>query len=396
MSDLSILSEDVRAAIDSSWDNGEYAASVRDAFLYLSDLIRDKGDCEGDGQQLITAAFGGLNPKIKINNLTNDTDRSEQEGFILLLRGIYLTVRNPRSHQQTDNSMSAAYRILCFMDWLAEKIRGSRGTYGQNEFLSAVADPDFVNSDDYAQALLDRIPHRKHADFLLSLYRNDLKIKPAILSTVFRCYYKQAPEQSVQVLTDVFAEELRSTKEDRQRMIILTLMTPQMWSRLDRVALIRTENRVLASLAEGTEPEEGKARAGWLATWGAHLLPFFSDAVQVLKTVGKKVLSDDKSQLRYVQRFIISNIWALFSSDTIENMKQTDEDFFLSFEEFPLHVLARIKEGSRPYYDFVQSTRYTMPEHVRAFFQDAMSNFKEVKEPTNRSPPSEFEDDIPF
>src|SRR5208283_2538154 len=99
-------------------------------------------------------------------------------------------------------------------------------------------------------------------------------------------------------------------------------------------------------------------------------------------------------QIKYVQRFVVATVWRLFAPEVIEQMKQTDDDLFLASEDFPQHVLLRIKEGKRLYYDFVVSSRHAMPEHVRAFFQDAISNFKEVEAPP--SPPDNFEDDIPF
>ena len=392
MSDISLS---LRSVISRSWDNGDYSGAIREAFFYLSELIRDKGDCEGDGQQLITAAFGGVNPKIRINNLTSDSDRSEQEGFVLLMRGIYLTIRNPRSHAQTNDSSTAAYRFLVFMDWLLEIIQGSRGTYGQDEFIGAVMDPDFVNSEEYAQALLNRIPKRKRKDFLLSLYRNGQKLKTEILATIFHCYYKQATDQDTQGLVEVFSDELRSTRDDTVRKVIIYLLTPQMWRKLDRVAQMRTENKILASLSEGATSAEGKLKAGWMATWSGHLLPFFDSPSQVLRAVGFKVLSRNPDEIKYVGRFLTKDLWALFTAERVEAMKKRDDDIFFSPEEFPLDLLSQIREGKRVYYNLVASNRHVMPEHLWNMFHEAMSSFSEKEIPETQNV-SDFEDDIPF
>ena len=41
---------------------------IIDAFLSLTETIRDKSGLEGDGSSLVGQAFGGNNPKIKLNN----------------------------------------------------------------------------------------------------------------------------------------------------------------------------------------------------------------------------------------------------------------------------------------------------------------------------------------
>jgi hypothetical protein len=46
-------------SVSRSYDNGDYAGSIADAFLFLSDLIRTKSGLDSDGAQLIGGAFGG-------------------------------------------------------------------------------------------------------------------------------------------------------------------------------------------------------------------------------------------------------------------------------------------------------------------------------------------------
>ena len=51
-----------------------------------------------DGSELFDAAFGGLAPRLRINDYVDDSDRSEQRGFLNLLKGVHGTYRNPLAH----------------------------------------------------------------------------------------------------------------------------------------------------------------------------------------------------------------------------------------------------------------------------------------------------------
>lgn len=46
-------------------------------------------------------AFSETNPMIKLTALTNDTERSEQEGYKFIFSGVMMAIRNPRGHEYT-------------------------------------------------------------------------------------------------------------------------------------------------------------------------------------------------------------------------------------------------------------------------------------------------------
>ena len=48
--------------------------------------------------ELFDAAFGGSAPMLLVNEGHDDSDRSEQPGFLNLLKGIHGTYRNPLAH----------------------------------------------------------------------------------------------------------------------------------------------------------------------------------------------------------------------------------------------------------------------------------------------------------
>lgn len=51
-----------------------------------------------DGSELVDKAFTIRDPKIKINNLTTETERSEHKGFANLIKGVFGMFRNTTAH----------------------------------------------------------------------------------------------------------------------------------------------------------------------------------------------------------------------------------------------------------------------------------------------------------
>jgi uncharacterized protein (TIGR02391 family) len=75
-----------------------YFHAVFEATKSVSAKIRFLIGHPGDGATLVQAALGGRNPPLAINDLTTDSERSEQSGFLNLVVGLFGTVRNPLAH----------------------------------------------------------------------------------------------------------------------------------------------------------------------------------------------------------------------------------------------------------------------------------------------------------
>lgn len=75
-----------------------YFHAVLEACKSIASLVRNKTGLKTDGAQLIDDAFGGDNPKLKINSFVNVTEKSEQKGFVNLSKGLFGTFRNPTAH----------------------------------------------------------------------------------------------------------------------------------------------------------------------------------------------------------------------------------------------------------------------------------------------------------
>lgn len=75
--------------------------AVFEAMKSIADKMRRLSGTDGDGAELVDKALSSINgvpPLLAINALMTDSQRSEQRGFVNLLKGLFGTIRNPLAH----------------------------------------------------------------------------------------------------------------------------------------------------------------------------------------------------------------------------------------------------------------------------------------------------------
>jgi uncharacterized protein (TIGR02391 family) len=80
---------------------GNYFHAVLEAAKSVAQKIRDKSGLSADGSELVDAAFGigkKLYPVLAFNSLSNDSEKSEHNGLMNLMKGFFGTFRNPTAH----------------------------------------------------------------------------------------------------------------------------------------------------------------------------------------------------------------------------------------------------------------------------------------------------------
>ena len=83
------LSESLWRGIESSYSSQNYSSAILDAVVYLSNIVREKTGLESDGVALAGSAFGGKNPKLKVNKLQTESDWNVQKGIEQIFRRIF-------------------------------------------------------------------------------------------------------------------------------------------------------------------------------------------------------------------------------------------------------------------------------------------------------------------
>lgn len=106
------------------FNGGHYSDTILTAYkVIFNEIKRISSIWDLDGKKLVEKAFSLENPLIKLNELKTQSDKDEQQGFMLLYSGAAVGIRNPKAHDlvvQQDKQKTLSY--LAFASLLIERL----------------------------------------------------------------------------------------------------------------------------------------------------------------------------------------------------------------------------------------------------------------------------------
>jgi uncharacterized protein (TIGR02391 family) len=166
------ITSELWESLASAYDSGNYSHAVLEAMHHLTTVLRERSGAEGDGVALVGQALGGDAPKLLINGFQSETDRNVQRGIEQVLRGIYLSIRNPRSHEQMTDTQQDADAIIHFIDYILRILTSSKEAFTVESFMASISDIEFVESKRYAELLVAEVPTNRRGDALVALFKS--------------------------------------------------------------------------------------------------------------------------------------------------------------------------------------------------------------------------------
>jgi len=97
----------------SQFRSGHYAEAIFNAFKCIEILAKEKSGSRKRGTALMQDIFSENNPIIKLNNMQQDFEIDEQQGFRFIYAGAMLGIRNPNAH--ADIPQKDPYRTLEYL-----------------------------------------------------------------------------------------------------------------------------------------------------------------------------------------------------------------------------------------------------------------------------------------
>jgi uncharacterized protein (TIGR02391 family) len=91
------LPKDVRRL----FDNAHYAQATFEAFKFIDHEIKRHSGLDRTGKALMMEALRESSPFVQLTPLSNETERSEQEGYKFVFAGSMMAIRNPRGHEHS-------------------------------------------------------------------------------------------------------------------------------------------------------------------------------------------------------------------------------------------------------------------------------------------------------
>ena len=114
------LHQEIARAASKLYRDGHYANAVEAAVKALNGLVRLRSGLEVDGITLMERAFSPSNPILKFNDLSDQSDRDEQKGFMMMFSGAVAGLRNPRAHGFIHDDPERALEFIAYVSLLAK------------------------------------------------------------------------------------------------------------------------------------------------------------------------------------------------------------------------------------------------------------------------------------
>lgn len=131
MFDQLVTREPLRATTLRLFRDGHWARAVEEGYKTLNQVVKAKSGVDLDGQALMQHCFSEKKPLLLINGLKTSSERSEQNGYQMILSGVMVGIRNPRAHDpELSDSPQDALELLIIANHLLGIV--DRSTYFPN------------------------------------------------------------------------------------------------------------------------------------------------------------------------------------------------------------------------------------------------------------------------
>jgi len=296
--------------IQTQYENRNFTGAILNAIYYLSNLIREKTGLESDGVSLIGQAFGGKSPLLKVNQLQTESEINIQKGVEQILRGIYQAIRNPRSHENYTDSKDDCEAIIVFINYMIKVIIQAKPPFSKEEFIKLVFDPDFVQDNDYAELLVNKIPKKKNLEVFIEVFRKKEKGNRDSLRLFISALIARLEPSELKEVYKIVSEELINSNNESTLISILAIMPSDSWGQYDLIGRHRIENMLIKSINSGKYDKITKECAsGGLGTWFTNITSdHFIRKEDLISTISSKLFSEDDREIDYVFRYLFPGL----------------------------------------------------------------------------------------
>jgi uncharacterized protein (TIGR02391 family) len=305
----SVISQKLWDSVSTTYSSENYSHAIVDGMHLLTDIIREKSNVDGDGVGLVGQAFGGDDPKLRLTRMQTETDRDIQKGMENLLRGMYLLIRNPRSHEQIKDEKETADTILIFINYIIGIIEKAEEPYSIEKFIKRIYDPDFVFQERYVSLLVKEIPERHLPDTLIEIYRKRIIGEGKRLGLLVREIRNRISYELSEKLFLIISEDLKIINNPDDIITILNCISPDDWFRINEIARMRIENKVINSLKKGSINRKNAIESeGLFALQLKKYIKVFGNRLEIEKAIINKVNDDPYESERYIMLYLINDI----------------------------------------------------------------------------------------
>jgi uncharacterized protein (TIGR02391 family) len=116
------------------FEQGHYADAVETVFKEINLIIKkhykNKTGVEEDGATLMNRAFSVNNPLFPFDDITTETGRNIQQGYMQIFAGAMTGIRNPKAHNNMTPDKNTAMNLLFVASFMMLKLEDIKLIYG--------------------------------------------------------------------------------------------------------------------------------------------------------------------------------------------------------------------------------------------------------------------------
>jgi uncharacterized protein (TIGR02391 family) len=125
--DALIREPNLRDTTRQLFQDGHYALAVEEAYKCVNNAVKSRSGLTADGSSLMKSAFSLGNPVLKLNDLSDQSQRDQQLGYMEIFAGCMTGIRNPRAHEhQYLDEPHVALEMLAWANHLMRLVRISK------------------------------------------------------------------------------------------------------------------------------------------------------------------------------------------------------------------------------------------------------------------------------
>ncbi|WHO74620.1 TIGR02391 family protein [Rhizobium sp. BT03] len=104
------------------FDDGHYSQATFEVFKFIDLKVKKLSRVNDSGYGLMMNAFGDKNTKIKLTEMSTQTELDEQSGYKFIFAGAMSAIRNPRGHEINADSIDRCLDHLTLASVLLRRL----------------------------------------------------------------------------------------------------------------------------------------------------------------------------------------------------------------------------------------------------------------------------------
>lgn len=124
--DAVITNKAMRRKTEKLFKDGHHARAVEEAYKLLDNTVKLKAGLQHTdltGAKLMQTVFSPNKPLLKLNEGISTSEQNEQSGYMQILSGCMIGIRNPRAHDSDwEDTEERSLQLLSFANHLMERV----------------------------------------------------------------------------------------------------------------------------------------------------------------------------------------------------------------------------------------------------------------------------------